>query len=56
MINITQPYRPPRPNTDIALRYIYVYFFHRLCGLMIDFLAVNPEVSGSIPGAARFSD
>jgi hypothetical protein len=29
----------------------------RLCGLVvIDFLAANPEVPGSIPDAARFSE
>jgi hypothetical protein len=27
----------------------------RLCGLVSQFLATDPEVSGSIPGATRFS-
>jgi hypothetical protein len=27
-----------------------------LCGLLLKFLAVDTEVSGSIPGATRFSE
>jgi hypothetical protein len=28
----------------------------RLCGLVLEFLATDPEVPGSIPGATRFSE
>jgi hypothetical protein len=28
---------------------------YRLCALLSEFLATDPEVSGSIPGATRFS-
>jgi hypothetical protein len=28
----------------------------RLCGLVVKFLATDPEVPGSIPGSTRFSE
>jgi hypothetical protein len=29
---------------------------YRLCGLVVEFLATDPEVPGSIAGATRFSE
>jgi hypothetical protein len=29
---------------------------NRLCGLVVQFLATDPEVPGSIPGPTRFSE
>ena len=31
-------------------------FMDHLCGLVVEFLATDTEVSGSIPGATRFSE
>jgi hypothetical protein len=28
----------------------------RLCGLVVEFLAIDPDVPGSISGATRFSE
>jgi hypothetical protein len=37
--------------------YILSQLVDRLCGLAVkEFLAANPEVPGSIPGATRFSE
>jgi hypothetical protein len=36
--------------------YFFTYAIDRLCVLWSEFLATDPEVSGSIPGAVRFSE
>jgi hypothetical protein len=39
--NLSQPYRPPRPVTGIALLFTYVSLMHELCKKMGRYLQVN---------------
>jgi hypothetical protein len=43
-------------NINIFVVYLVTLIVSdRLCGLVVEFLATDTEVSGSIPGASRFS-
>jgi hypothetical protein len=59
ILKIAQSYRPPQPVTAITL----LLFFFILLIVSIasvvwwpEFLAADRQVSGSIPGATRFSE
>jgi hypothetical protein len=56
ILNISQPYRLPRPVTSIALLYFYSYMCSgdRLRGLVVRVPGYRSRGPGSIPGATRF--
>jgi hypothetical protein len=50
ILDISQPYRPPRPVTGRAIR------FTLLVGLVVRVPGYRSRGPGSIPGATRFSE
>jgi hypothetical protein len=55
ILNISQCYRPPQPDTGIGLLYFTFFaFFNRFCGLEVTVPGYRSRGPVSIPGAVRF--
>jgi hypothetical protein len=57
-LHVSEPYRPPRPVTGIALNFpsVLPYYPDRLCGVVVRVPSYRYRGPGSILGATRFSE